>query len=717
MNDPFLSKDALWRKQIKNHAVDLSVRKKRLPADPLRLSETNRQDPNRTRVLTTRERILHEIAALDDRDIRLAASLAKASSRRAAMDVPVDIPKEVTQAEDYILSFPAPESSLLPRAPIHIEKKRKRKLPNILFGLVIMSMLIGGVWGYGIWQRASDIDAHIRKEGLSGYEALTRGKDAASEFSFIEAEEYFQEAYETFSDIIEEGSGIGVRTTAALSLLPFSLPGISQIHIVESASHLAEAGVKLSKAMRSLLPLPNSRDVLAARAYIREARALLAQAGEGIARIAREDIPVDFRSDFFGAYTALTHTDQSLSDIFTYGDNMLALLGHEVPRTYLVVFQDPAELRSTGGVIRSFATFTMFQGEVSDFKKENITVIDQQLTVNVIPPYPITLLSTAWSMHDANWFADFPTSAQKLIWFFEKSGGPSVDGVIALSLPEREAEELITAFTKNLTSMSYDEQIEFIDTLTYYLLRKDMLIYSRNTGMQEFIEKRGWSGRISVPATQEGTIQDVSAITYTNLSGNPMSHFIDTSEENITHIEGDGTVSRTVRITRTYRGDGESENARDYVRIYAPFGSRFVSAEGFSDIPDISPFNYEENGFSVDQDILTTRLGEIRDSTTGVDIFEENGMTVFGVWMDLALGERRSAELVYTLPVMLDGTQTYILSLFSQPGIAPIHTLTIEGGDGARISWCEDIAYDEQKAEYQYISTADTTVVCTLKKT
>ena len=103
----------------------------------------------------TRERILREIAALDDRDIRLAA----------AMEVPVDIPQEVTQAEDRILSFPTPEPSLLPRAPIHIEKKRKRKLPSILFGLVIMSMLIGGVWGYGIWQRASDIDAHIRKEG------------------------------------------------------------------------------------------------------------------------------------------------------------------------------------------------------------------------------------------------------------------------------------------------------------------------------------------------------------------------------------------------------------------------------------------------------------------------------------------------------------------------------------------------------------------------
>ena len=468
--------------------------------------------------------------------------------------------------------------------------------------------------------------------------------------------------------------------------------------------------------MRALLPLPNSYDVLTSRTFLQEARTFLERARIGIARIAREDIPIDFRSDFFEAYTALTHTDQSLSDIFTYGDNILALLGHETPQTYLVVFQDPKELRSTGGVIRSFATFTMFQGEVSNFKKEHIALLDQQLTVNVIPPYPISLLSTAWSMHDANWFADFPTSAQKLIWFFEKSGGPSVDGVIALSLPEREAEELITSFTEKLESMSYDEQIEFVDTLAYYLERKDMLIYTRNTGMQEFIEKRGWSGRLQAAETEPGSIQDISAITYTNLRGQPMSHFIDTSHENITTIVKDGTVRRTVRITRTYRGDGESDFARDYVRIYAPKGSSLVSAEGFSIIPDISPFAYEENNFQRDPDIVATRLGEVRDRVTGVDIFEEGGNTVFGMWMVQALGEQRSAELVYTLPVRLKETQTYILSLFSQPGIYPIATVTIEGGEGASISWCENLPYDEDKAVYQYISTTDTTVVCTLKK-
>ena len=147
-----------------------------------------------------------------------------------------------------------------------------------------------------------------------------------------------------------------------------------------------------------------------------------------------------------------------------------------------------------------------------------------------------------------------------------------------------------------------------------------------------------------------------------------------------------------------------------------PLGSRLVSAEGFSAAPDISPFDYEAHGFSASEVIVTTRLGQVRDSAAGIDIFQEGDMTVFGGWMDLALGERKSIEIVYTLPVLLEESRTYTLALFSQPGISPIVTVSILGGDGARISWCQDLAYNEHELVYQYISTADTTVVCTLKK-
>ena len=52
------------------------------------------------------------------------------------------------------------------------------------------------------------------------------------------------------------------------------------------------------------------------------------------------------------------------------------MLGSEGPRTYLVVFQNPAELRSTGGIFGSFALMTADNGK--------ITIADQSASSRTI---------------------------------------------------------------------------------------------------------------------------------------------------------------------------------------------------------------------------------------------------------------------------------------------------------------------------------------------
>jgi len=64
---------------------------------------------------------------------------------------------------------------------------------------------------------------------------------------------------------------------------------------------------------------------------------------------------------------------------------------------------------------------------------DNVFNLDGQLYEKVVPPRPIQKISTAWSLHDSNWFADWPTSAQKIIWFYERAGGATADGVISLT--------------------------------------------------------------------------------------------------------------------------------------------------------------------------------------------------------------------------------------------------------------------------------------------
>jgi hypothetical protein len=72
-------------------------------------------------------------------------------------------------------------------------------------------------------------------------------------------------------------------------------------------------------------------------------------------------------------------------------------------------------------------------GRIRNFFVDGIFNPDGQLTDKIIPPKPIQKISAAWSLHDSNWFPHFPLSAQKAISFYEKTGGPTVDGVVTLT--------------------------------------------------------------------------------------------------------------------------------------------------------------------------------------------------------------------------------------------------------------------------------------------
>jgi len=55
------------------------------------------------------------------------------------------------------------------------------------------------------------------------------------------------------------------------------------------------------------------------------------------------------------------------------------------------------------------------------------------LKVRVAAPEPLWLVDTLWHFWDANWWPDWPATARNLMWFYEKSDGPSVDGVISVT--------------------------------------------------------------------------------------------------------------------------------------------------------------------------------------------------------------------------------------------------------------------------------------------
>lgn len=112
------------------------------------------------------------------------------------------------------------------------------------------------------------------------------------------------------------------------------------------------------------------------------------------------------------------------------------MLGSAGQRTYLVLFQNPAELRATGGIFGSYALVNANNGKV--------TIVDQgsgSRDLGAFDP-PIGELSgneralygEAMNIYpqDVNFTPDFPTAAELYAQMYQVRTGTAVDGVMAI---------------------------------------------------------------------------------------------------------------------------------------------------------------------------------------------------------------------------------------------------------------------------------------------
>lgn len=114
---------------------------------------------------------------------------------------------------------------------------------------------------------------------------------------------------------------------------------------------------------------------------------------------------------------------------------MPGMLGDSGSRTYLLVIQNNAEIRSTGGMPGAFAVIKADNGKITlgeqgagaDFGYFDTPVV--KLSKDEINLYT-TLMATFWS--DANFTPDFPRTGEIMRAMYEKRFGELVDGVISV---------------------------------------------------------------------------------------------------------------------------------------------------------------------------------------------------------------------------------------------------------------------------------------------
>lgn len=128
----------------------------------------------------------------------------------------------------------------------------------------------------------------------------------------------------------------------------------------------------------------------------------------------------------------LKHT---YSKALSFSEVLPGILGYDGEKNYLLLFQNDAELRPTGGFIGSIGNLTMSNGLVKKLTIQDVYEPDGQLRNHIEPPYVVRrYLQQHLYLRDSNFFLNFQETASMSAYIYNLETGNKPDGVIAINL-------------------------------------------------------------------------------------------------------------------------------------------------------------------------------------------------------------------------------------------------------------------------------------------
>ncbi len=416
---------------------------------------------------------------------------------------------------------------------------------------------------------------------------------------------------------------------------------------------------------------------------------------EDLSTVKEDVLPVEYQAafkEFKLIFATLVKDMKQLTGLGSAIEEIFGGIGH---RRYLVVFQNPDEIRPTGGFLGSFAVLDINNGEVKDFKIPAGGSYDLkgQLNERIEPPAPLLLANNLWQFQDSNWFPDFPSSAEKMLWFYRHSRGVTVDGVIAINAPVLEnllaitgpvtedvrglkitsdnaletirgtidlekgkdktkpkqvIADLAPKFLEYFKNIKPENLMPILSGLQDSLVSKDIQVYFTEAKTENTIKNYGWGGHI-LPTSN----QDYLMVVNTNIRGKKSDANIKQDILHESHLQEDGSIINTVIITREHLGtQGEKlygDPNVNYLRLYVPEGSELIKAGGFS-WPDEKSFLAPDEWSKKDPLLAELEKETGYDNKTGTRITNEFSKTVFGNWVITPPGQKSEVYFIYRLP-------------------------------------------------------------------
>jgi hypothetical protein len=360
-------------------------------------------------------------------------------------------------------------------------------------------------------------------------------------------------------------------------------------------------------------------------------------------------------------------------------------LGFNHPRYYLLLNQNPNELRSTGGFIGSYVLVEMYQGKLESVFVDTTQRLDgQNMRSEVELPAPLKAVTYYYGMRDANWEPNLPTAARTIQRLYEQGGGGTVDGMITVNpvvitdILRALGPVYVPEFGMNLDADNFVEKVQkhieidaqgsynpkqllvdfaplFMDRLfnanekqlgeigKQLLLRltnKDVMVYLTDSQLEGVVKTAGFSGEI----WETGATDDYLYVVESNLGGNKSSESMSREFAHQATISSNGAVIDSLKLTYQHSGTEEFPDGpnKNYVRVYLPSGTKVNKLAGY-------------------------------DDGTELDTSVSDGKTVIGFWLTTKPGASSTVEIEYVLPFRLDlsgGQPQYRLLVQKQSGLA-----------------------------------------------
>lgn len=612
--------------------------------------------------------------------------------------------------------------------------------------MVNAALLLGGCATtiFLLWQlqgagRGVAVIGPVSARAQTAYRHIVAAQAALAQTDFAKSAEEFSEAQAQLQEARRQLQAALATSGAVLRFVDVTGTVRSGEALLQAGEALTVAGQHASLGIVPLLNIdlttqeettpPNSMvDALAvAFKEFSTASAKLAEAESALDQVNLDSLPPEIAPSVATLHTSIPKARQALDGFLDQNQVILSVLGADRTRQYLLLFENNHEIRPTGGFIGSVGLVNIDRGTVENIDIKTVYDPDGQLAEFIAPPNELLPITNRWFMRDANWFVDFSVSAQKVASFFEKEGGPTVDGVIALT-PEvikgllavtgpidvpgydvTVTPENFVVLTQDQVTYDYDKKVnrpkQFLGDLTPLILNrlfaepaanslkilsslgraiahKQLLIYFRDAQIQERIVAAGWDG--GFPENAQGFLNVNNA----NIGGHKSDQFIEQEIDARSHVEEDGTVETVLTIRRTHRGPEEkidydypaTENPafKDNIvfqRVFVPRGAELLEARGFTAIADVPRHQEPEviPQLTPDDDIVAWQQSQ-RQLPDGTTMGEEAGYPYFANWQMTKPGATSVGLYRYRvpqharLPGVINPAQTYSMHVAKQPG-------------------------------------------------